>query len=247
MGAKNYIIIPLGKCNGSGRDESFAEQYEIYKEMVSIQIESIKRNIKNVDEILIVSGEYNTTEELFYEVFKTIYELWNKEKCNILCSAADVLFINDVDIFGEYEDFALFGPNAGDRVMNDVPISLDSVRYFPSSMEKDILDLGMNLWDEEISKHISENKKISWDFEMFVFNKMFYTQRTAKYLDAKITFDHLEKTKKYHRLMVEGFRENTWHPCSIDDASVLMFSATRGHWDQLNKMKIYHYQYNKRN
>ncbi len=247
MKTKNYFIIPLGKCKWSGRNENYEEQYKIYEEMVSVQIESVKKNIPNVDEIIIVSGEYDTTEELFYEVFKQAYKLWNSEECNILCSGADVLFINHVDIFEEYEDFTLFGPNAGDRVIDDVPISLDSLRYFPSTMEKHIFDMGMNLWDAEIEKYKSGEDRISWEFEMFVFNKMFYTQRNGKYLNADLTFNHLNKTKKYHRLMVGGFTENIWHPCSVDEASVLIFSATRGHSDQLNRMKIYHYQYNKKN
>lgn len=247
MKTKNYFIIPLGKCKWSGRNENYEEQYKIYEEMVSVQIESVKKNIPNVDEIIIVSGEYDTTEELFYEVFRTAYKLWNSEECNILCSAADVLFINHVDIFGQYEDFTLFGPNAGDRVIDDVPISLDSVRYFPSTMEKNIFDMGMKLWDDEIKKYKNGETVISWEFEMFVFNKMFYTQRNGKYLNADLTFNHLDKTKKYHRLMVGGFTEDIWHPCPVEDASILMFSATRGHYSQLNQMKIYHYQYNKKN
>lgn len=247
MKTKNYFIIPLGKCKGSGRDESYEEQFKIYEEMVSIQIESIRKNIPNIDEIIIVSGEYNTTEELFYEVFKEAHKLWNNEECNILCSGADVLFINKVEIFGNYEDFTLFGPNAGQRVIDDVPISLDSLRYFPSTMEREIFDMGMDLWNTEISKYLNEKKKISWEFEMYVFNKMFYTQRKGKYLNSDITFNHLRECKKYHRLMVSGFTENIWHPCPINEASVLIFSATRGHYDQLQKMKVYHYQYNIKN
>lgn len=246
MKTKNYLIIPLGKCKGSARDESYEEHFEIYEEMVSIQIESINKNIPDVDEVIIVSGEYDTMEELFYEVFKQIHKLWNTEKCNILCSAADVLFINNVEIFGNYEDFTLFGPNAGQRVIDDVPISLDSLRYFPSTMQKEILDMGMNIWNEEISKYLNEEKQISWEFEMYVFNKMFYTQRNGKYLNADITFEHLEKCKKYHRLMVDGFTEDIWWPCDIYDASVLIFSATRGHDYQLNLMNTYHYQHNKK-
>lgn len=247
MNTKNYFIIPLGKCKFSARNESYEEQFKIYEEMVSIQIESLKKNISNVDEIIIVSGDYDTTEELFYEVFKKAYKLWTDGGGNILCSGADVLFINQVDIFGQYEDFTLFGPNAGDRVIDNVPISLDSLRYFPSTMEKHIFDMGMELWDVEIEKYKNGEDRISWEFEMFVFNKMFYTQRNGKYLNADLTFNHLNKTKKYHRLMVGGFTENIWHPCPIDDASVLIFSATRGHYDQLNQMKFYHYQYNKTN
>jgi hypothetical protein len=244
MDVKNYFIIPLGKCKSGSRNEDYTDVYSLYEEMVSIQIQSVVQNVKNVDRIIIVSGEYETTEELFYEVFKRVYELWNNEECNILCSGADVLFIKDVDIFGKYEDFTLFGPNAGDAVIDDVPISLDSLRYFPSSMEKNIFDMGMDLWNEQISNYLSDDKKISWEFEMFVFNKMFYTQRNGKYLDSNLTFNHLEQSKKYHRLMVDGFVENIWNPCSIDDASVLIFSATRGHLNQLNKMKTYHNQYN---
>ena len=145
---KNYLVIPIAKCGKSavGNAAGFGF-YDFYKKFADMQIKSAEKNLKDLDDIKIIDGEFESTEDLFEHIFHYVYDLAHTEECNILQAMSDTLYIKETEIFGEYEDFSLFGCNPGkNEYPSGHPLQLDSVRYYPHTMEESIWEYGKKLW-----------------------------------------------------------------------------------------------------
>ncbi len=228
---KNYLVIPAATCQKSPQPLGVLEQYE---KMAELQSLSAKKHLNGLDEVMIVKGCFETTEILFRHVFDVVYDLWHQEDCNILQTMSDTLFIRDTNIYGVYEDFSLFGLNCGRSVDSTLLYQLDSPRYYPRTMSKETMDYGKKLW-EEVGDY--------WGNELWVYSKMFYQQKEGYYNQKDILIEHLESTKHLACKQQNGYQDQgslgdyTWTSCDESEASVLEFSATRGHAQVLSNMQ----------
>ena len=246
---KNYLVIPVAKCNKSVQGAAHAGPnfYNFYEKYAEMQIKSAEKNLKGLDEVKIIDGEFESTEDLFEHIFHYVYDLAHAEECNILQAMADTLYIRETEIFGKYTDFSLFGLNPGINLHPSAhPFQLESVRYWPHAMESGLWEHAKKLWEEPIL-----DKQSTWGYEMVMYTALFYKQRAGFYLDKDNLIKHLEATKHLARKMVSGYEgqntltseqhgKYTWDVCSIESASILEFSATRGHESQLAEMQKYY-------
>lgn len=211
---KNYFVILLAKVNSSFNGANLSEKYEDYKEMSQILEGSAKKHLKNLDEIKYITGEFDSTVDLFKHCYLETYNLLHSEPCNVLSSMADQLFIKKSDIFNEYNYFSLFGPNAGPNCCPSCgPISLDGMRFFHHSCVDEIievndkqikmLDYGKDLWTNPQKYDIDLD---CWGQEMVIHNKMFYKQKNSLFKREDKLIEHLEKSKKYHHITPDGWQ-----------------------------------------
>jgi hypothetical protein len=216
--------------------------------MANLLEASAEKHLKGVDEIIYIGGEFKNTEELFKAAFMTNYELWKKERCNILTSEVDLLFINESDIFNEYSDFSLFGLNPGPNVCKEcAPVSLNSMRYFPHTMEEEIMDYGYGLFNGDVFSE-SDSGMGQWDGEMGIYNKMFFNQRDGFYRNEAHLREHLNRSCAYWHLLINGFTDefdySYLYSVPEGESKVLVFSGTRGQELTLREMKWYNRKYN---
>ena len=249
---KNYLVIPASKCNKSAAGPAGPQFLDVYKKMAELQIKSAYKNLKNLDDVFIIDKEFDSTEQLFEYIFHYVYDLAHKEEFNILQAMSDTLYIRETNIFDVYKDFSLFGCCPGTLQVpgNPHPLHLDSVRYYPHTMEEETWDWGKKLWSN--SEIMGINKNSYWGYEMVVYASMFYKQRDGFYIkkDGGIynnLLNHLKNTS--HLACKTGCRWESiygttgmvgnyqWTPCDEDDACILEYSATRGHEEQLRLMK----------
>tara|TARA_B100000676_G_scaffold306253_1_gene362137 strand:- start:1704 stop:2465 length:762 start_codon:yes stop_codon:yes gene_type:complete len=248
---KNYLTVLLGKVKQGPEflpcGSNFEDKYDIYQDMSKLLVSSAEMHLQKIDEIIYIGGEFEHTSELFKNAFLYNYELWNKEKCNILTSEVDCLFVKESNIFEEYKDFSLFGRNPGPNVCPECgPISVNSMRYFPHTTEKEIMDYGYELFKGDNLESHSKTWQKEWDAEMGIYNKMFFKQRDGFYTQEQNLREHLSRSSCYWHLMNGGSLKSTYnYDCDIDDAKVLAFSGTRGQQFILSEMKWYNNKFNK--
>lgn len=136
-----------------------------YSKARDIVVESAKKYLHDIDEIIIHSRTVKNDQEMFKDHAELIKELYHSEDCNILYCDLDVVFIKPTRIFGEYEDFSMESQNCG-------------VRYYPAG---GMTDAQWNLQEERVAQWETEftntefgkQKRIHlWAYEQDMFIEM---------------------------------------------------------------------------
>ena len=161
--------------------------WEALEKIVDICAASFKQNLKDCHDVMIFRDPeyFETPARMFRKIFDLSHAIW-KGGDNLLFVDADSLCIRPTEVFNLPENqFRLFG-SAGDitRFEKYFPYYfLSGVRYLPSGMDPALWDLGEQLW-EEFDKECALNplwrEHNRWDFEQYVYNRMFYHQRGVK-------------------------------------------------------------------
>ena len=101
---KNFYVTSLYKVN-----DLHIKTYKLYKYLLELSIESVKKHLKGNYEIIILEKNMTNFKDIFIEQHKFLYQLYKKNyPCNILYCGSDVLFNNDCDIFEKIDGFKLF-------------------------------------------------------------------------------------------------------------------------------------------
>ena len=229
---KNYVVMLLAKINKSNHWGEMLNKYETYKKMSKLVEKSCIKYCADMDEFIYFSGQkeiYNNIEEFFTDIIPYLKKLWSKEKCNIFVVGSDTLIINPTKIFGEYEDFMLFSTCVQGNPFKHIgyPSLLDSCRYYPHTMEKNLWDIGEKYWENKSNDPNGND----WGFEMYVNNHMFYAQRNGKYKNKENLLKILEPRMMYQNMenRIYGYNgQISVNQGEKKDAYIIHYGATRG-------------------
>lgn len=171
---KNILITANYKITG----KQFGGWKPAYFSKISkLCVESFKKNLKDIDEIIVLEGEEDDYNDMFKDIFYKTKEIWLREPCNILWTDTDTLCLKPTEIFGRYDDFRMFfamvperkyGPIVPHELYKELnPWMMSNLRYFPHSINK-------HVWEE--GELLVENWIDIWAYECIVYNTMFYSQ-----------------------------------------------------------------------
>jgi hypothetical protein len=208
--------------------------FELYRAMSEIVIHSAKTFIQDDFEIVVFGDNVNNYREIFHKNFKNLYDTFhsNGGPHSILFLDCDTLVISPVQVFSVFDKFQLFNytdPKAmgGARAINKYGLQFNhyfnsGVRYFHSSMSKEIWDLGWSYakdWDLN-----------DWDTEQVIYNQMMYSQDSnyqtwlrpeMNFQALSVPFDKIDSPDIQQRLQ-------HWNGINMNDAKIIHLAGTRG-------------------
>jgi hypothetical protein len=226
--AKNYTITDHTKWYDDRSNET--SLVENYGEMEKILVETARKHLLKLDDIIVHRGKAAHIRDVFKLHFKEIYDLWKSEKCNILYTDLDVVFLQDATFFGAYDFFAMF--NFTDPVSTvDEHYGLTfekffncGVRYYPHNMDEKIWDLGFEMlenWNPD-----------RWDAEQVIYNNMLWSQNIEPQLFYRpdLAFQMLNGNPLH--------QQNTdFNRISVRNAAVVHVHGSRGSGNRLQIMQ----------
>ena len=233
--SKFYTVSDHSKWyNDRSSEENLEQNYEAMKDIL---IESAKRHLIDLDDVIIHTDIVKDIRHGFVKHFEEIYELW-KQGHNILYCDLDVVFTKPIRVFGEFSDFMMFNHTDPRSTTHDKwnlrfgDFFNCGVRYYPQSMEQSVWDIGiarMKNFDYE-----------RWDSEQVVYNEMMWSQtRTVGEDDTKTktinSVEHYHNPHFAYQLLnyPPTPQLDEWNGCALKDAAIVHVHGSRGSADRL--------------
>lgn len=212
---KNILVTSLYKIYGQKGMWNSIDTFEDYKTLTSFCVNSFRKNLKNIDEVVILNGEYDHCQKAFQQTFWKLRDMAGE---NILYVDSDTLCVQPTEIFSKYDNFMMF--NTTDPPTKDsFPLYMSSaVRYYPNNFGKD-------KWDA-FSEEAEKWDLNCWDYEVILYNKMFYSQGFQPVLAPELHFCYFI-----------GGSEHLNPGKTLDEAKIIHFGASRGAKKTLERMK----------
>lgn len=222
---KNYTITDHTKWYADRSHETDLE--ENYAEMEKICITSAKKNLEDLDEVIVTRGKQENIRDVFRDHFEEIYRHW-AEGNNILYTDLDVVFAKPVRVFDQFEHFSMFNytdPRSTrcDHYNEELPHFFNcGIRYYPKHMSQEIWDLGFRLLDNWNPQR--------WDSEQVIYNIMMWQQdlKLADVLEPKLAYQFLTPNINYN---------NQFNNITLQDALVIHVHGSRGSSNRAELMK----------
>jgi hypothetical protein len=174
----NIVCSPVLKLNwGRG-----LRTYSALQRIKGFAQESFQRHLVGMDEFRWMDAPryFETPSAMFRHIFLEVRKIWEQGN-NVLFVDADSLCIRHTEVFGLYDNFRVFA-TTGDtsRFKDQFPeYLLSGVRYFPSTLSREVWDVGERQW-EKFAVEIDTNPLWiavdRWDYEQYIYNLMFYSQ-----------------------------------------------------------------------
>ena len=211
---------------------------EDYKEMHKLCVDSFKKNLVGLDETVTFRGVTENYHDVFQGKFYHLMDLHRSGDVNILYVDLDNLCVKSVEIFGKYDDLNLFciSSDLGFRsslnkyidpvLLNKMePWFVTNVKYFPSTMDN-------GLWD--VGKELVEQWKPVWAYECLIYNAMFHAQaikNVQEYHRPEYSYQLPPKPKRSNR--IQGYINTI----SFEQARIIHFHSTRGSGRTIEEMR----------
>lgn len=223
---KNYSITDHTKWYNNRTSESDLDLN--YKDMEKIMLRSAKRYLRNCDNYHTFTGKAENIREVFVKNFYEIYNLW-KEGHNILYVDADVVFINEYNVFDEIEYFSMFNYAGHQHEIYDEYYNIQikhffncGIRYYPKTMNHAVWELGL--------KMLENFNYDRWDCEQVIYNVMQWSQseKLSDFYRPQLAFQMLYPHQ--NQINVD------FNTIFLDQACAVHMHASRNSLDRLNIM-----------
>ena len=234
----NILCLAVSKINDNTKLEynqnlGAEKTYKIYNAMSEIVIHSAETFIQEDFEIVVFEDEVKNYQEIFHKNFQNVYDVWQEDgPNNILFLDCDTLVISPVEVFGKLDRFQLFNYTdpktlSGDDANNKYGLQHQhyfnaGCRYYPSTMSKDVWDLGWkyaNDWDYNI-----------WGTEQIIFNEMMYSQdeNYETWLAPEMNFQAMGVSVSNIDDEFVQQQLTNWNGVPFNDAKIVHLHGTRG-------------------
>ena len=216
MKVKNYLIGTLYRITANTYGDT--NKYNEYAKAYELSRDSFQKNLKDCDEMIMLTGEVDHIQKMFKDHLFRIYEIWKSEPCNILYCGPDTFCRKPLSIFGKFDNFCMFNYTDPRSAFGFKHFFNADVRYYPHNMEQDIWDLGLRMaeqWDLSV-----------WNTEQIILNKMLWEQ-TIKFKDVyrpDIAWQGIWDKKGNGNI-------------DLEDAKIVHFHATRNVKRAIDKMQ----------
>jgi len=193
---------------------------EKLQKLMNISVASCEKYLKNLDKSIVhICKTTDDHNESFYEMYQITRKYW-EEGHEIVTTAMDTICVKDIEIFGKHKDFVMFWKTPIDESpLFEVYLNSD-VRYFPQSMNKDLWNVGDELWQKYLSNKID---KMAWGFDQYVWNIMVWAQKPC-------ASEFMDNSLNYQPWAEYNFRN--FNIINKEEAKIFHFYSTRG-YDQV--------------
>ena len=170
--SKNYTVRDHTQWYKDRSTNSDA-MVQSYAQMETLMVDSAKKYLQDLDEVVVHRGEAETIRDVFKLHFQDIYDLWEQGN-NIVYCDLDVLFMRPVRFFNEHDTFSMFNltdPASTHDEHYDLTFAHFfncGVRYYPADMDHSVWDLGFDMLDNWNPDR--------WDSEQVIYNAMMFHQ-----------------------------------------------------------------------
>lgn len=230
---KNYLIKGIHKIGstqwwpGSNRSAE-GDLHSWYSQMNTLSEASFAEYLHGDWEIINLVSEARDVNHVFRQQFKSIYEIWSQEPCNILYCGSDTQMIKPTDVFGRYDHFLMwnytdpksYGPC--DHYLNA------DIRYYPSTMRNEVWDFGLKMID-----HLDW-----WNGDQVLYNIMVWCQG----LSHEQVIDPTMAYQGFMLPMQSQEYADSWNNSKLDDAHIIHWAGSRGAARTVHVMKKVHQQ-----
>jgi len=211
---KNLLIsscFEVGSMYGNTR-------YEDYKKLTKLCCDSFTKNLKDLNEVRVLTGIKYNYHELFKHLYWEVKDIYLKNQpCNILFADSDTICLKPVEIFGKFNKFSMFlianefhqsfGNEECRKLARPLyPWMMANLRYYPAGLLNSIWDTPDDLafsWIDD------------WAYDCIIYNSMFHSQGIENYNDYHIP--------EWNRLVIGGITDE-----QINNSSIIHCAATRG-------------------
>lgn len=193
-------------------------------------LHSASQYLIGLDDVIVHRATATDIREVFKQHFLEIYDLWSKEKCNILYCDLDVVFLKPAEFFNQFEFFSMFNLTDPVRTTDDhYKLTLEyffncGIRYYPSTMKQEVWDLGLNMLDNW-NPH-------RWDCEQVIYNNMMWNQgiEPQAVYRPELSFQMLH-SDPMHQV------NTNFNQMPVTDACAVHVHGSRGSADRLAVMR----------
>lgn len=212
-------------------DNPAAERHhDLYQEMYAISRASARRFLQGDWEEIKFSAPVLNARMFQIAQWYLIRELWFREPCNILSVTADVMMVQPVSIFDEFQRMMLFNytdpkchPDLKCYADGQGHYFNDAVTYFPHSMDKSIWQLG-----ERRMKDWFTHAQADWDCGQLIHNHMFWAQHRSEEVRVRPDLNFSAHVLRSTDPRVIGHHEDWNLGMRFNQARVLHFAGSRG-------------------
>lgn len=240
---KNYLVGSLRLVNKIWYSNILKEQqlpdnpnkqttYELYSNLYKISRASARKFLQGEWEEVLHKAPCLDARMFQIAQWYLVKEMWFREPCNILCMGSDTMFIKPTEFFGRYKEMRMFNYSDPklhkdfEKYHNGVGHNFnDDIRYFPSTMDPAIWDIGeqhMADWFTHDESH--------WACGQHINNHMLWSQGLS-------INEVLEPNMAWQAIGRNTDDANVWNNCSFQDANVLHLHSSRDVDNRLTVMK----------
>lgn len=230
MPVKNYVVCAHRKINSTKwvwKDTaSEGDIYKTYYDMCRHSLSSLRKFLKGDWEYILFDEEIDNINQAMPLNNDRIYELWHREPCNILWVGPDVQLIDEVEIFGKFNEFRLFNwtdpkswheANQYNKAFEN--LFNNDLQYYPSTMDPKLWEIERKMRSEwDTSEGMS-----SYNNQQIIHNTMFWSQNIA--------FEDAHKPELFYQAQWLPWKsqeeQDTWNGCKLDDAKIVHWHSSR--------------------
>lgn len=233
----NIVTMALCRIKNNDKLEYNTDQgadntFKLYSSMSEILCESVDTFLDGDWEFEIIENEVENYQQIFDTNFAEVHEMWDNGNNNILFLDLDTIMLKPVSIFDKLNKFQMFNYTdpktlSGKDADNKYGLKHEhyfnaGVRYYPSSMSKDVWDLG---W-----KYAKDWDYNTWGTEQIIFNEMMFSQHSNvnEWIDPTMNFQMMNAvpqaiTNAQYLQSIES-----WNSIGINEAKIMHLHGTRG-------------------
>jgi hypothetical protein len=227
---KNYLIKGLHKIGSTkwwpGSDRAWeGDLYPIYEKMNTLSEASFFHHLQGDWELINLVSEAKDVNHVFRQQFQSIWEIWNREPCNILYCGSDTQMLQPTTVFGQYQHFLLFNYTDPKSFGPCTHFLNADIRYYPSTMRRDTWEYGL--------QQISD--LTWWNSDQLLYNQMVWGQGLGaeKVINPRMA---------YQGFMLPGddnikARSDMWNGCFLEEANIVHWHGSRGADQKLELMQ----------
>ena len=219
-GVKNLVVwrnsAVAEHANSHGLDPC-ADRAAEYTFMCEVSQATARRYLRGDWQGITLTEPFADRESMFRANYEWVREQWHREPCNILFVDSDTVFLQPVEIFGEFREFRMFNwstPKTHARYENYYNCA---VRYFPAAMTEEtwrVGDFWFGQWDPA-----------RYDDEQAQYNAMLWSQGLDhdQIHRPDLNFQAPELRVAMHALAWQDYNQ-----CRFTNVKILHYHGTRG-------------------
>ena len=217
---KNYLIKGLHRIGSTqwwpGRDRADeGDLYSYYEKMALLSEASFFQNLLGDWEYIKLESTATDVNHVFRQQFRSIWDIWSSEPCNIYYCGSDVQVLKPVEVFGKYKHFLLFNYTDPKSLDEHEHFLNADIRYYPAEMDRAMFEQAL----------IDVAEATEWNNDQKLYNRMVWSQGLTP-------TEVIDPTMAYQGPWLPGPQEakdftDNWNGCRLEDASIVHWHGSR--------------------
>jgi len=227
---KNYLIKGLHRIVSTkwwpGRDRADeGDIFNYYAQMATLSEASFMHHLQGDWELIRLESTATDVNHVFRQQFRSIWDIWSAEPCNIFYCGADTQLLKPTEVFGRYQHFLMFNYTDPKQCGPHEHFLNADVRYYPAEMDRNMFESALN----EIAV------ATEWNEDQLLYNRMVWGQGLSpeQVIDPKMAYQGPWLPGDYTR---QEFTDE-WNGCRLEDANLAHWHGSRNAMAKLKLMQ----------